>query len=209
MHTSDFVIAACTLFGPIFAVQAQKAIERARERRSRKAWVFHTLMATRAARLSADHVQALNMIDLVFYGKRILGINSRSKYEQAVIDAWHEYLDHLGTKFEDASKDLWFAQGDELFINLLFAMATDLGYKFDRVQLKKGGYSPVAHGNIELEQNAIRRLALKVLSGDTALKMDISTLPVNEDAMKGQINLQKKLLEAFSDGTLSVKVNNS
>jgi len=49
------------------------------ERRNRKAWLFHSLMAPRAARVSPEHVQALNMIDLVFYGKRILGVNRRSK----------------------------------------------------------------------------------------------------------------------------------
>jgi hypothetical protein len=34
-------------------------------------------MATRAARVSTEHVQALNMIDLVFYGSHVLGIHRR------------------------------------------------------------------------------------------------------------------------------------
>ena len=41
-----------TVVGPILAVQAQKAVERAQERSRRKSWVFHQLMATRASRLS-------------------------------------------------------------------------------------------------------------------------------------------------------------
>jgi hypothetical protein len=122
-------IIIATLLGPILAVQAQKAVERARERNNRKSWVFHTLMATRAARLSADHVQALNMIDLAFYGKRIFGIHRRSKKETIVLDAWHEYLDHLNTKYEEDNFSLWVTKGDELFVNLLFSLADDVGFR--------------------------------------------------------------------------------
>src|SRR5690349_12694666 len=132
---NDWAIVLATLLGPVLAVQAQKAIERARERRSRKGWVFHQLMATRAARVSPDHVQALNMIDLAFYGKRILGVHRRSKSEQAVIDAWKEYHDHLNTRADDSAMAIWNVRSDELFTNLLFAMAGEVGYRFDRVQL--------------------------------------------------------------------------
>ena len=52
MDLKDSLIIGATILGPILAVQAQKAIERFRERRGRKLWVFHTLMGTRAARLA-------------------------------------------------------------------------------------------------------------------------------------------------------------
>lgn len=207
MQTAEWVIAGATLLGPILAIQAQKAIERARERRSRKTWVFQTLMATRAARVSPEHVQALNMIDLVFYGRRVFGILKRSKAEQTVIDTWHEYLDHLATKSDEKTAELWNAKGEELFINLLFATATAVGFKFDRVQLKKGAYSPVAHGNLEFEHQAIRRMALAVLSGEKPLKMHVSSFPVNEEIAKKQIELQERMLDAFEGrGALSVDV---
>jgi len=175
MEAKDLAIVAATLLGPVLAVQAQKALERIRERRSRKSEVFHTLMATRAARVSAEHVKALNMIDLVFYGHRVLGIPRRSKSEQAVLDAWREYHDHLGTQADEKTQEIWNVKGEELLINLLFAMAIDVGYKFDRVQLKKGAYSPIAHGNLELEHNILRQLALQVMSGKQALKMEVIT----------------------------------
>jgi cytochrome bd-type quinol oxidase subunit 1 len=75
MDTKDWLIVASTLLGPILAVQAQKWVEVFRERRGRKLWVVQQLMATRAARVSAEHVQALNMIDLVFYGVCVDGQN--------------------------------------------------------------------------------------------------------------------------------------
>jgi len=177
MQLSEILIIFATVIGPILAVQAQKAIERARERRGRKAWLFQTLMATRAARISPEHVQALNMIDLVFYGKRLLGVNRRSNAEQAVLDAWKEYLDHLNTKVEEKDLSVWVAKGDDLFVNLLFEISKDVQFTFDRVQLKKGVYSPVAHGDLEFEQNTNRKLLLKVLSGQMPLKMEITNIP--------------------------------
>ena len=66
MKFSEVLTILAVILGPILAVQAQKAIERWRERRNRKLWVFKTLMATRGSRLSPNHVQALNMIDLEF-----------------------------------------------------------------------------------------------------------------------------------------------
>lgn len=207
-QVNEWAIILATLAGPVLAVQAQKAIERARERHSRKSWVFHQLMATRSARVSPDHVQALNMIDLAFYGRRVLGIRRRSKSEQAVIDAWREYHDHLNMKAEGEGLRLWNVKGDELFINLLFAMTEDVGYKFDRVQLKKGAYSPIAHGELEDQQRALRTLAIAMLSGQQPLKMEVTGFPVHEDALQSQLDLQAKLAAALDGrGALSVDVS--
>lgn len=207
MEISNWLIISATLLGPILAVQAQKAVESFRQRKGQKLLVFHHLMATRAARVSPEHVQALNIIDLAFYGSRILGISKRKKTEQSVLDAWHEYHDHLGTQSDENSVNIWNVKGDELFINLLYAISKDLGYKFDRVQLKKGAYSPVAHGNLELEQNVLRRLAIKVLSGDRNLKLDIQSVPVNEEVLKSNIELQNKLSAALDgSGSLNVQI---
>ena len=209
LDTRDWLVLGVTLAGPILAVQAQKWIERLRERRSRKLWVFQQLMATRAARLSAEHVQALNMIDLVFYGTQHFGIyHRRSKTEHAVIEAWREYLDQLSTHATDAAEmAVWSARRDELFINLLFAIAKDVRYKFDRVQLKKGAYSPQAHGDLEAEQTLVRRLLLKVLAGENALKMEVTDFPLNDEALQAQVGLQSALREALTGkGSLNVTV---
>ncbi|WP_430232621.1 DUF6680 family protein [Nitrosomonas communis] len=209
MDIANISIIIATLLGPILAIQAQKIVERARERHSRKVWVFQTLMATRAARVSTDHVQALNMIDLVFYGKRIFGIHRRSKTENSVLDAWHEYLDHLNTTIEKEKENfsLWATKGDELFVNLLYALAVDVGFRFDRVQLKKGAYSPIAHGELEFEQQQLRKLAIDLLSGRQPLKMELTDIPIHEDAIKSQLDLQAKLAAALEGrGCLSIEM---
>ena len=76
------------LLAPVFAVQVQKYLEILREKRNRRMWIFHSLMATRAAKVSAQHVQALNMIDIEFYGQKRFGIRLQSKSEKRIIDAW-------------------------------------------------------------------------------------------------------------------------
>ena len=183
MDTKDWIIVLATIAGPILAVQAQKAVERFRERRDRKARVFAQLMATRAASVSAEHVQALNMIDIVYYGSSALGIRRRSRQEQAVLDAWKEYHDHLNAGLQAEGEGLrhWSINREELFINLLHVMSQDVGYSFDRVQLKRGAYSPVAHETLETEHRALRMAVIRGLSGESSLKMQVVQMPVDQE----------------------------
>jgi hypothetical protein len=185
-----WVVAGATLLGPIFAVQAQKWLERLRERRSRKLFVFQALMTTRATRVSIEHVQALNSLDLVFYGDRVLGVPRRKKTEQGVLDAWREYLDHLNTPNDPNAFATWMVRGDELFVNLLGAIATDLKMKFDRVQLRRGAYVPVAHGRLEQDQEQIRRALVHLLGGHGAIRVVLTdssqlTAPAIQPAVSG------------------------
>ncbi len=101
------LVVVATILGPILAVQAQKTIERLRETRDRKLRVFYTLMGTRAARTAAEHVQALNVIDLLF----------RRKAEKPIIDAWEAYREHLNQDVEKMTPtqlEAWTARGSEL-----------------------------------------------------------------------------------------------
>lgn len=61
---SDWLLIVSTILGPILAVQVQKWLELWREKRDRKLKIFYNLMATRAARVSERHVEALNSIQL-------------------------------------------------------------------------------------------------------------------------------------------------
>jgi hypothetical protein len=67
----------------------------------------------------------------------------------------------------------------------------------------------IAPNVLELEQNMIRRLLLKLLSGDKALKMEVTSFPLNEDIANAQVTLQKAMSEAFTgNGALNVLVKN-
>lgn len=54
--------------GPIAAVFTTVFIDRLRERRRERVWVFRTLMAFRGDKFNADRIRALAMIDLDFRG---------------------------------------------------------------------------------------------------------------------------------------------
>src|SRR5690554_3306086 len=169
MDTKDIVMILAVIAGPVLAVQAQKYIESIRESKNRKLRIFHTLMSTCATRLAQDHVAALNMIDIEFYGKTRFGKRSQSGGEKKITNAWKVYNDHLNNKPSDDRLDAWLEKGDELFTSMLYALAQHLGYEFDEVQLKRDCYRPIAHGNIENEQHRLRQGLVDVLDGKKSI----------------------------------------
>ncbi len=174
---SDALIILATLLSPLIAIQVQKWIERATERRDTQQQVFRTLMATRATRLDAEHVHALNRIDLDFgaAGRR------QNALEREVIDRWRLYADHLNIVPSDnptESEQLaWAQRSDDLFVELLYALSKALGYSFDRVQLRRAVYRPRAHGLIESRQEIIQRGFAGLFTGETTLPMRVVELP--------------------------------
>ena len=98
MDISDIVMIFAVILGPILAVQTQKYIELIQETEKRKLHIFRTLMSTRATRLSQEHVTALNMIDIEFYGKKYFGKRLQSKSEKKIIQLWQVYNNYLNTE---------------------------------------------------------------------------------------------------------------
>lgn len=175
---SDLAIMFATLLGPILAVQAQKLIEKRNSAHERKVALFEQLMATRAVRLSSEHVRALNMIDIYFYGK---GPSKRSKTETKVLEAWKIYHDLLSDKYEPDQVIVWNSRLEDYFIDLMVAMSDDLRYSFDKVQIKRSSYFPVGHSNMEITNEKIRNATLNVLEGKVPLKMFIDNIPLTQE----------------------------
>jgi len=169
MSLGEWLTIAAILIGPILAVQVQRLLEGLRDRRSRRMAVFHTLMATRAARLSHTHVQALNQIDIEFYGRKRFGIRLQTAREKAVTNAWRLYSDHLNNRYPENELARWVEDGDKCFAHLLFEMSRALGYDFDEVQLRRNVYSPVAHGKLEIQESTIREGLARLLNNQAAL----------------------------------------
>ena len=74
-------------------------------------------------------------------------------------------------------------------------MGKSFGYSFDEVHIKKGIYAPQAHAQTEDEHLLIRRGIIRLLYGEAGLKMDITSLPANEDEAKEQKLLRKGLID--------------
>ncbi|TNI13814.1 DUF6680 family protein [Aeromonas veronii] len=183
MNSKDVIMTIAVILGPIFAVQAQKIIEALKEKKNRRMSLFQTLMSTRAERLNRDHVKALNMIDIEFYGRTLPFIRTRyqSSHEQAVTHAWKIYNRHLNQKDDYESIDLWAKKSDELFTNLLYAIAQCLDYDYDKVQLQRDCYRPIAHGNLENTQLAILDGLNQVVNKGRPLPMYVVNLPTTEE----------------------------
>lgn len=187
MDSKDIIMTVAVILGPIFAVQAQKMIEGLQEKRNQRMALFQTLMSTRAERLNRDHVKALNTIDLEFYGRMIPFIRTRyqTPKEQAVTHAWKSYNSHLNQKDEYESLDQWLKKLDELFTSMLYAIAQCLNYDYDKVQLQRDCYRPIAHGNLENTQLAILEGLDQVVNKGRPLPMYVVNIP-QQNQMENQ-----------------------
>jgi hypothetical protein len=202
---SDWLIIAATLLSPFIAVQSQKWIEDARRKRDAQQRVFEVLMATRATRLAPDHVNALNRIDIDFGGHA----RRQTAKEREVINRWRLYADQLNVALPDnpteAQLDAWLQRGDDLFIELLFAMSEALGYSFDRVQLRRAVYRPKGHNLIELRQDIIQRGLADIFSGNGSFPMSVTDFPVSQEAFDLQKATQEAIISTIKNGAVHIK----
>ena len=172
MQTRDWITVVAVIAGPILAVQAQQFIESLREKKKRRSEIFKKLMSTRAERVNREHVQALNMIDIEFYGRKLFGVRYQTNKEKSVTNAWKNYNDKLNDLKSYTSQELWQKEIDSLFTILLYKMSIALGYEYDEVQLKRDCYRPQVHVDIENKQ-------LNVITGLADLLDSRRSLPVN------------------------------
>jgi hypothetical protein len=180
VRMGEWLTIIAALLGPILAVQAQKIVESGRSKRQMKNGLFQTLMATRASRLSSRHVEALNMVNIAFYGDRFFGFRWQSTAEKSICRAWRIYFDTLeidnSTYSDDQNVRLLEVRFDK-FIVLLGAIAIQQNYDFDPIDLRKNAYSPKAHGDIEGEHHEIRAGLAAILSGKKPFPMEVVNLP--------------------------------
>ena|SRR3990167_3941375 len=123
------------LGGPVLAIEVSRRVDVKRENRRRKVDLFRTLFKTRKERLSYDHVSALNLIELEFFG------------DKTVIDAYRAYVNHLGQVVPPPGKDEhFFSERNDRFHELLKIIASSLSFEFDKSDLDRFGYSPIGWG---------------------------------------------------------------
>ncbi len=147
------------VFGPIKAVRITRQEDEIRERRNRKYAILTDLMRTRIARIDPLHVSALNLIELEFYGSKF------------VLPAYRSYANYLNSHFprEIEAAKVHANQGDDLFTELLFQIANDLEYKFDKRDLSRLGYFPLGLSSYHDNSHANAHLIREILEGRRAL----------------------------------------
>jgi hypothetical protein len=127
ISSEAWAIVLATFIGPIAAVAITLWRDAARSKYGQRLYVFRALMATRRVAISQEHVTALNLVEVDFYG------------EPKVESAWKTYKDHLGTGPENAE---WHEKRDRLLAHLLYEMASRLGFKIPALDIFRGGYAP-------------------------------------------------------------------
>ena len=195
MTPPDWPNLIALLLSPLIALQVSRRLDDQKERRQRKRWVFYTLMATRNARISVDHVRALNSIDIEF------------TTEKAVTLAWKAYLDHLNDKSQEPA--VWGARMDDLFVDLLFSMSQALKFDFDKTHLKRGIYSPQAHGEDEQDAMVIRKALVAIARGERGLPVDLSDITHTPEEEAAAEAAKKAAREVFTgERPLRVTIEN-
>ncbi len=176
IEAKDWLVVVATLLSPLIAVQVTKWLDRTRQSRDEQVKIFKTLMATRAANLDPRHVESLNVIDVVFHG------SSRSQTE--IRRSWKQYLDHLNDR--NYPKESWGVKRVELLVELLHAMATFLGFDFDKTHIKNQAYYPEGYGDVEDDYTANRKALREILTGKRPLKMLLTNLPAQQQPDQSQ-----------------------
>lgn len=153
--------------GPIAAVMVTRWGDNQRDARRRKTEVLSTLMRTRPMRLSFDHVGALNLIQLEFYG-----------IEQ-IQSAYSHYRAHLNQEYpkEATAQRLFDEDRGDRFIELLYQIAKHLGYGFDKRDLEKLSYGPLGWENDENAVRMLRAMSMDLLTGKQSLNVVMRTPP--------------------------------
>lgn len=144
-------VVIATFAGPVFAVLVTRRIDEERRNRERRLAIFRTLMSTRRTALSLEKVDALNMIEIEFYG--VKSVQSAHRAVMAHIDK------------PPTLPERWNAEHRALMTRLLSEIAEVLGYNLSQLDLMEGGYYPQELTDMELEQQELRRAMIEVLSG--------------------------------------------
>ncbi len=162
MTISDWMMIIAVITSPAIAVQIDKLLDKKRLSDDKKLDIYKTIMRNRANHLDKELVKALNEIDLEF---------SDEKYA-LVREKWNEYLNHLYDEdFSERDLHGWTDKGQEYFTDLAYVMGKSLGYKFDKVHIKKATYLPRHFETQFFEDIMIKRKLLETLHGDTPVKI--------------------------------------
>lgn len=180
---TDVLIICATILGPVLAVQAQKFLERMREKRQACLRIFEALMSTRSTRIAPEHVRAINSVQLAFLSNK----------DKAVREALDIYIERLNMRVGDNPSEAlildWSTRRDAAFVDLLYEMSKNLGFGFTRVQIEKGAYYPQAHVDVEENQQAILRGVANIFKNG-------EPLPVQFIVPTEAAELQAKVQEA-------------
>lgn len=167
--------------GPVAAILVAQFLDRRRERVHRRMEIFRTLMRTRRTPMWAEHVGALNLVEIAFAGV------------DAVIAAWKDLFEHLGSEPPRRSSEelgVTMSPEEQTAANrrfhgriateraerlavLLHAIAKNVGHKAEQLEIFKGGYTPQGYADVEFEHRMIRQFVLDLYVGKRVVPVGV------------------------------------
>ncbi|GMA99995.1 DUF6680 family protein [Pelosinus sp. IPA-1] len=181
MELINVLTLSAMLLSPLIALQVSRRLQKSAEKKQRKEDIFRTLMKTRASILNPEHVEALNLIDVIFYGT--------DKKDRAVMESWKVYLDHLNNN--KMQIELWIEKREELLIELLENMALSLNYDFGKSHIKRTSYFPQGYANLDSELQSIRIGLIELLNSERALSV-MAVIPQEQSKSDHVTTLKKE-----------------
>lgn len=187
MSAEFWITTAAIVVGPIFAVLITYKLQRSNDQQQRRLAVFRSLMATRKTQLSPERVQALNLVEVEFYGKSSVLAKFKSLIET--------YNDQQRWRSTDVAVLKAVNQEvDDRTVQLLDEMGKVLGYRLASLELLRGGYYPEAFSQLEYQQQQIREFLVGLNSGQKVVPTAVVDVR-HPDAILKQAQETQQVLE--------------
>lgn len=146
---------ASIVAAPIIALSVQRRLDESRARHVRRETLFKALWVNRRRPFYVARVDALNMIDVEFFGNR------------KVQDAWENLRAHYFRQDHPGLNDEQIGtEREELFATLLYEISQALDYTFTRTHIRDNVYRPQLHGKFDEIEFETRSRVLDLLRSD-------------------------------------------
>ena len=99
--------------------------------------------------------------------------------------AWVDYLSCLCDDYDEDTGEKaenWFEKNDKLFINLLYCMAENLGYHFNKDYLKKAIYRPKNYNDEEQYQQLVRKYIRQLIYEEKTLPVSLKKTDISSNS---------------------------
>ena len=167
MSNFEYLMLFAVFTGPTIGVLIAQYRDARKQKRQQQTDILASLLRTRqgSARLSSEHVGALNLIELVFHGKK------------DVLDTYKKYMEHLNAlqppQDQVQQSEMFFRDREGRFLDLLATLASALRYQFDKKDLENLAYTPQSWANNMMAQNDISNLLISLLQGEKPLQVSV------------------------------------
>ncbi|MEM1385747.1 MAG: DUF6680 family protein [Pseudomonadota bacterium] len=177
MTVNDWLTLAAIVVGPVVAVVVSNLLDQRRRVKERQLDVFRTLMRTRRRKLDLAHVTALNLVEIEFHKQK-----SIIRHFKSLMSTFNQALPPANISDHSAVIAKTMDDADEQFVLMMQEMARYLGYGYQQLEILKGGYDPMAHGESEDQFRKARALLSEIYEGRRALPVMVFQPETGQEA---------------------------